>query len=106
MKKQFLNVVAMTAVAVGFSSLAHANQEVAAAPKAVEQQALSADEHAFADKLSDQNKSVFAGLNAEQRKKAMLACGEKSAVHPNEAVQAVAKESVANVDKSNTTQVK
>ena len=113
MKKQFFNVLAMSAMAVAFSTFAQANQEVAAAPKAVEQNALAAEESAFADKLNDQNKSVFAQFNAEQRKKAMLAacgegnsCGAKAAINPNDAVQAVVKEGVAQLEKSNTTQVK
>jgi hypothetical protein len=108
MKKEFF----MTLAAVGMVAGLSANQPSAAAPAQSSQQEknvsnLSADELAFAAKLSDQNRKVFSTqFSAEQRKAAMAAscaasgacaAGQKVAMAPNDAVQKVSKDSNAVV---------
>lgn len=87
------------------ASCAKAQVAKAEAPKAVEAAKLSADEQAFAAKLSDANRKAFSDkFSADQRKAAMIAV--KNGANADEAVQKMlaAKElkdapAVANAEK-------
>jgi hypothetical protein len=117
MKKMNL-MIAVMAVAAGLSMNVQADeakkQEVVAAPAAAPAAApvaaaaskLSADEQAFAAKLSEQNRKAFEQFTADQKKAAMAAsCAQgscnKTAMSPNDAVQkAIKDQSAAVADKA------
>lgn len=86
MKKKSMMILALAALATTFSI--HAENVQAMTGKATEAVAsrLTADEQAFAAKLSDQNRKSFCEkLSAEQRKSAMIAV--KNGAGADEAVQ-------------------
>ena len=103
MNKEFFMTLAAVCLVAGLSANQAAAPAAAVAPAAQEKSVaanLSADELAFAAKLSDQNRKAFTQLSAEQRKAAMVsacatgscATGQKAAMSPNDAVQKVVKE--------------
>lgn len=125
MKKEILMTLAAVAMMAGLSANQPAAAAAAAAPAAPvavqtapaqekAQATLSADELAFAAKLTDQNRKVFSTqFNAEQRKAAMTAsgcaasgcaAGQKVALAPNDAVQKVLGSTAVAVEKKEAPQ--
>ncbi|MFS8564501.1 MAG: hypothetical protein LVR00_09495 [Rhabdochlamydiaceae bacterium] len=79
MKKMYVLTLALTAMTMGF---VQANEVVAQEPLA-----LSHEEQAFAEQLSETHRVLFSAMTAEQKKAAMAAATEADA-----AIEAVIQE--------------